>query len=426
MRVSEVLRFLSSIGQFARFRPKSGAGRPLAVSGGPASASPCTERGHPTGLVMLDPAGRVRRKVRLDLGGVFELAEGQPMLHRIHVADRVGFMRAVSSARTPGAGPVAIDVRVNRAPPSSEQDFVDVNMILMPSANAGDVALAVALDNGGETTAVPDPVPDGDSDRLAIVSHELRTPLNAIIGFAELLRGDAAVTLPPQRQRDYVGLIHGAATHLLSVVNTMLDVSKIGAGHYAISREPFDLGETISEAVSMLAPRARTKSIHVNLHLERVGDRAFADRRAVRQIALNLLSNAIKFTPENGCVTIEAETGAAGLVLTVADTGIGIDAGDIERLGQPFQQVDNSYTRTCEGTGLGLSLIKGLAGLHGGDMQIESTPAIGTRVTVRLPVAGPEMDGKEQLADRVTYLRPAGTELPDSDEENDHAPLRFG
>ena len=377
--------------------------------------------------VMLDASGHVRRGVRLDLEGVVDIGRGETLLDRIHLTDRVAFMHALSAARAPGAAPIAVDARLNRAPSALGQAFVPARMVLAAAGRAGEVAVAMAPagdraapDAFGPDTARPD-------DRLMIVSHELRTPLNAIVGFSELLGGDASVALPVERQREYAGLIHDAATHLLSVVNTMLDVSKLGAGRYAISRESFDLGETVRDVATMLSPRANAKAIHLNLHLEKIAAPAFADRRAVKQIAINLLSNAIKFTPEHGCVTVEAETTAGGLVLVIADTGVGIAADDIAKLGQPFQQVENAYTRQCEGTGLGLSLVRGLAILHGGDMHIESTPSIGTRVTVRLPAADADTGGEVPSSGTVMRLpHSPGPNRAAHDEEDAHAPLRFG
>jgi len=383
------------------------------------------DREAPQGLFAIDADGRLGDPVAFGDPSIAPLAAGHSLIDRIHVADRVGLLRALSGARQGASGPMAVAVRFNRLPPAEGQAFIDISMIVMPGRAGAPVFVAMAVAPTVEAEPAPAPGSERDADRLAIVSHELRTPLNAIIGFSELLRGEASGLVPPARRGEYVDLIHEAATHLLSVVNTMLDVSKIGAGRYAISRESFDLGETIRSATTMLAPRAAAKGIHINLHLENVTAPATADRRAVKQIVINLLSNAIKFTPDDGCVTIEAASGPDGIVLTVADTGIGIAEDEIAKLGQPFRQVDNSYTRQCEGTGLGLSLVKGLAGLHSGDMRIESAPSIGTRVTVTLPAADPARC--EQSDGRITPLpaRPVA-DAEQNQEEMIHAPLRFG
>ncbi|MCR9120695.1 MAG: HAMP domain-containing histidine kinase [Phyllobacteriaceae bacterium] len=377
----------------------------------------------PGGLVIDDRSAVLSRFVLPDATAT-PLESNDRLLDRVHVGDRVAFLRALADARAVDAAPVAVTVRLDRAAPGDPQSFAPVTMILR--AHAPDrIEVFMACDVA--PAAAPEAAEDRDAARLAMVSHELRTPLNAIIGFADLVRGDTLGALPPERHREYADLIHDAATHLLSVVNAMLDVSKIGSGQYAINREDFDLDRTVRDVATMIAPRARAKSVHVNLHLEKAVLPAHADRRAVRQIVTNLLTNAVKFTPDNGCVTIDAETSPAGLSLTVSDTGIGISPQDLAKLGRPFAQVDNSYTRQCEGTGLGLSLVKGLARLHEGQMRIESTPEIGTRVTVDLPRAGSEqMNGHDQ-DDRITELWPKNR-LDDADQQEEiaHAPQRYG
>lgn len=375
--------------------------------------------------VHIDEKTVVRRRFDFPDRMAGPLAAGDRMLDRIHVGDRVAFLRAVSRACVRDAAPVGLTVRFDRSGAGDRQSLEPAAVILSPDASGG-VQLLIACDVE-QTALKTQTAADPEGSRLAMVSHELRTPLNAIIGFADLVRGDTLGTLPPDRQRDYADLIHDAATHLLSVVNAMLDVSKIGAGRYAINREAFDLERTVRDVAKMIAPRAQARGVHVNLHMEKTGAPAHADRRAVRQIVTNLLTNAVKFTPENGCVTIDAETSPDALVLRVSDTGIGIAPEDIDQLGRPFSQIDNSYTRQCEGTGLGLSLVKGLAALHGGTMQIESAPEIGTCVTVILPHVTAEAAASGNTDDRITPLRPSS---PDPNEDNDKeiadAPRLFG
>lgn len=367
-------------------------------------------------------------------GDIAAFDNGDQMLDRVHVSDRVAWMRALSQVHDTSAGAVAIDIRLNRAGHETRQDFVPVRLVLW--RHPGDViaiVIAAKADDQAEPVQSDTMIIDGigstaGGTHLAMVGHELRTPLNAIIGFSELLRGDAIVALPADRQREYVTLINGAATHLLSIVNAMLDVSKIGAGRYVINRESFDLRATVHEVADMILPRASEKGTHLNLHLEKISGNAFADRRAIKQILINLVSNAVKFTPDQGCVTLEAETHAHALVLRVADTGIGIAAEDLHRLGQPFHQVDNSYTRRCEGTGLGLSLVKGLVGLHGGDVQMESTPDVGTQVTVTIPFDDAQAADRpsEQSAPIAKIYGIGAHEGSQQDEGNEDAPRRYG
>jgi cell cycle sensor histidine kinase DivJ len=224
---------------------------------------------------------------------------------------------------------------------------------------------------------------------LAAVSHELRTPLNSIIGFSDMLVHGMAGEFADARQREYVELIRESGTHLLSVVNAILDVSKIEAGAYSIRPEPFVVAEAIELCRSMMAQQAHDQGVRLTAEVTPGTGEICADRRAVQQIMLNLLSNAVKFTPAGGEVGIEVQRRGSRLRLAVRDTGIGIAEEDLGRLGQPFMQVRNDFTRQFDGTGLGLSLVKGLVRLHEGEMTIECAPGEGTTVAVMLPVAGP-------------------------------------
>jgi len=167
-------------------------------------------------------------------------------------------------------------------------------------------------------------------------------------------------------------------------------VSKIEAGTYPITVEPFDLKNAVELCRAMLEPQARERGVALTANLPHGLGQVLGDRRAVQQILLNLLSNAVKFTPKGGQVSVNAACKAGMVRIFVNDTGIGIDGDDLARLGTPFTQVQNDYTRQFQGTGLGLSLVKGLVKLHGGTMSIESAPGLGTTVTVGLPAAEPQ------------------------------------
>jgi cell cycle sensor histidine kinase DivJ len=222
------------------------------------------------------------------------------------------------------------------------------------------------------------------------VSHELRTPLNAIIGFSEMLSTDEQGSLDAGKRLDYARIIHASGHHLLDVVNTLLDISKIESGAMTIEQEPLDLAEMAEDCCKLMALRAEAGDIGLERVVGPDLPSVLGDRRALKQVVINLLSNAIKFTPAGGRVVLAVVRDGDMIDLSVSDTGIGISAVDLPRLGDPFFQAKGAYDRTYEGTGLGLSVVRGLVGLHGGRLTIESAPGIGTRVAVRLPVKGVE------------------------------------
>jgi signal transduction histidine kinase len=221
---------------------------------------------------------------------------------------------------------------------------------------------------------------------LATMSHELRTPLNAVIGFSQLMEAETFGPLGAPRYQEYTGLIQKAGRHLLDLINDILDMSKIEAGKYELHREQIDIGLMISECTLMMRERALQGGVTLVEHVPEGTLYVEADRRAVKQILLNLLSNAVKFTPVGGRVTARAVPRDRKLALSVEDTGVGIPADQLYRLGNPFVQLRNNAGSTHEGTGLGLALVRSLAEMHGGLLRIESVEHKGTTVTVELPL----------------------------------------
>jgi two-component system, cell cycle sensor histidine kinase PleC len=220
---------------------------------------------------------------------------------------------------------------------------------------------------------------------LANMSHELRTPLNAIIGFAEALgMGVIGGELKPQ-QRAYLDDIHRSGLHLLALINDVLDVARIDAGHLALREDAVDVAELVEACDRLL--RSRADEAEVALACTRPGELPVlnADPLRLKQILLNLLSNAIKFTPAGGQVSLAVTHDPTNVSFRVADTGIGMHAHEIPVALQPFRQVDGSLSRKHDGAGLGLPLAKRLAELHGGTLAITSTPGRGTEVVVTLP-----------------------------------------
>ena len=220
---------------------------------------------------------------------------------------------------------------------------------------------------------------------LANMSHELRTPLNAILGFSEIMR-EALVGPLSAKYQNYARDIHASGTYLLRLINDVLDTSKIEVGQLRLQEEPIDVAELLTECERLVADKAAAAGIQLSRELPPDLPALLADRLRIKQIVLNLLSNAIKFTPPAGEVSVGVTRPAkGGLALRISDTGIGMRPEDIPLALEPFRQLDNSFTRRYEGTGLGLPLAKALVELHGGRLIVESAPQKGTRVTAWLP-----------------------------------------
>jgi len=223
------------------------------------------------------------------------------------------------------------------------------------------------------------------SEFLASMSHELRTPLHTIIGFAELLLEGHDGELKESQKR-FVDHIHRDSEHLLELINDILDLSKIEAGQLVLRREIYPLARSVGEALDAIRPGAAAKGIRI----EERGERdalVDADPLRVKEMLYNLLSNAVKFTPEGGKVWVETGEDAGFARVTVGDTGVGIPAEEQENIFDKFYQVGNTTRGVREGTGLGLSITKELVQLHGGWMEVDSTPGEGSRFTFTLPTA---------------------------------------
>jgi cell cycle sensor histidine kinase DivJ len=241
----------------------------------------------------------------------------------------------------------------------------------------------------------------GKSRFLANMSHELRTPLNAIMGFSDIMRERMFGPLTG-KYGEYAELIHDAGSHLLDLINDVLDMSKIEAAKYELSREHLDAREPISAALRLMRLQADDVGVQLRGVLPSQPLEVLADRRALKQIVLNLISNALKFTPRGGLVTVSLSALAGAMELSVADTGLGIAEEDVARLGRPFEQAGDAGQQ-ARGTGLGLSLVRAFAELHGGEMAIESRLGEGTAVTVRLPVLAEPGDNGSDRLDGFSY-----------------------
>jgi two-component system cell cycle sensor histidine kinase PleC len=223
------------------------------------------------------------------------------------------------------------------------------------------------------------------SEFLANVSHELRTPLNAIIGFSEMMLSGAFGPLGDEKYGEYCRDIQESGRFLLAVISDILDMARLEAGRIEIDREPVDLEEMVSEVLVAYESEARQAGVRLGIEVA-LDIRLVADRRAIRQILSNLVSNAVKFTPSGGQVRVAALRKGQSVALMVEDTGIGIPPDALNKLGRPFEQVQNPLTRNHKGSGLGLAITRSLVSLHGGETRIASRPGNGTKITVVLPL----------------------------------------
>ena len=327
---------------------------------------------------------------------------GSELFERVHVADRPAFRATLAGAA--GSGDVrSFKFRIQRNVGAGRPgQFVWVEMRCRPfeCAPVGyektdqnvvavlrDISERMTHEDALETARLQsERASAGRSRFVATIGHELRTPLNAIIGFSEMLT-NSAVKISASDQVEYAKLINGSGRHLLSIVNSMLDASKIEAGHFEVARERFVPGPAIENCVDLLALQAREAGIVLRLRLAQNLPELAADKRAFSQILINLISNAVKFTPRAGCVTIGASCDGSNLLVTIEDTGVGIEQHDLARLGEAFFQTSSCHDRRHDGAGLGLSIVKGLVKLHDGEVDIRSRVGEGTRVTVRLPLS---------------------------------------
>ena len=330
---------------------------------------------------------------------------GREFFQRIHVADRPAFLQLVSHAfdgkptaalavrvqlgvaRNSAGGfiePVFayFEARMRRAPRNFQHGAAESVLCALRDANAeieADIALAA-------TRAVAERASPSNVRLLADVSHELRTPLNAIIGFSQMLATDEISPPEPAKRREYASIISDSGRHLLEIVNSIMDMSKIEAGAMAIAPEPFALQTLADQCCGLMQIQADQSGVRLARDYDDALVEIVADRRACKQILINLLSNAVKFTPRGGAVKLRLQSDGDQAIIAVDDDGVGVAPGDLARLGDPFFQARASSERRYEGTGLGLSMVRGLVGLHDGSITVESGPHAGTTVSVRLPL----------------------------------------
>ncbi|BAR60258.1 cell cycle sensor histidine kinase DivJ [Bradyrhizobium diazoefficiens] len=333
---------------------------------------------------------------------------GHGLFDRVHVADRPAYLTALSDAARGNVR--SVEFRLRREPTGSERgqvDFIWVEMRCRPldqDLGRQDIDRDVARET--EVVAVMRDVTDrklseqaldqarsaaeaADAAKtrfLATMSHELRTPLNAIIGFSDMIAQEQALMLGAAQRKEYAQLINDSGQHLLSVVNGILDMSKMESGNFEIASEPFAPRASLMHCCNLLALKARENGIDLITDAPQDLPVMTGDPRAFKQIVLNLVANAIKFTERGGQVSVSAAVSGSHLTLRISDTGVGIAPDDLKRIGAPFFQAGKTYQRRHEGTGLGLSIVKSLVALHLGDLTVQSRLGEGTAVTVKLPL----------------------------------------
>jgi signal transduction histidine kinase len=217
------------------------------------------------------------------------------------------------------------------------------------------------------------------------MSHELRTPLNAVLGFSEAIQHEIFGPLGSSRYKEYLGNIHNSGSHLLSLINDILDIARYDAGRGELQEDTFDPLKQIADTIKMMTAQAAKAKVALLGDIEPDVPCLKGDQRRMRQVLLNLLSNALKFTPSGGKVTVRAFRSERGFVLQVIDTGIGIAHSDFHKALEPFGQVDSSLARKYDGIGLGLPLTRQMVELHGGSLDLDSLVGRGTTVTITLP-----------------------------------------
>jgi cell cycle sensor histidine kinase DivJ len=348
----------------------------------------------------------------------YELS-GAGLIERIHVLDRPTYMTAFSEANHDGRART-IEIRMRHDDPQDPAripQFAWIEIALTPvidndAPEARNEVVALLRDVSErhrqdaemrDARRMAEDASNAKSRFLATIGHELRTPLNAIVGFSEMMTSGVVGELSPAH-REYADIIHRSGHHLLDVVKMLLDMSRLEAGKFELMTDSFEPCELIEPCFKMVEGIARERKIQLATDIPRTLPSIVGDERACRQVLINLLSNAIKFSHEGGTVTVSMKRVGAQLALSVTDKGIGMDALALERIGEPFFQVQDGLARRYEGTGLGLSIVKGLVDLHDGSLKASSTPGEGTTVTVLLPINGPETKKAETA--EVTQITP--------------------
>ena len=363
-------------------------------------------------ILCLDEAGRVvaaygEAPAGLDLNPLMQSG----LIAAAHAPDRTALRQALDTALTHGRADIGF------MPHAAMDHYLHLTLRRAPDDRLYGSLRDATLQHGREAAleaarAEAEHLNQGKTQFLAGMSHELRTPLNAVIGFSDIMRQQMFGPLSP-KYAEYAQLIWESGQHVLDMINDVLDMSKIEAQKYQLSLESFDIREPVSQALRLMRGTAHDKAIDIAAHLPPSAVTVTADKRAIKQICLNLLSNAIKFTPKGGRISLALTQAAETVDITITDTGIGIAPDDLSRIGQPYEQSGTAEQKAM-GTGLGLSLVKAFAHLHGGTMALSSQLGEGTTVRVSLPVvAHQEAEDPRLPLPEPESARPAFNPLQD-------------
>lgn len=356
----------------------------------------------------LSPTGEtlfVSRTVESLLGCQrFELT-GHGVTERLHVQDRPKYLTALSdAANSKRLSTLELRMRKDTSGSTAVPGFIWVECALSPVQTApgatGPFEVMVLLRDITERVTQREEMnrarlaaqeaSRAKSRFLATIGHELRTPLNAVVGFSDMLRNGIG-TASGETQREYAELIHQSGMHLLDTVNMLLDMSKIEAGKFELQIDEFSPESLMAPSIGMVEPMARSRRIGISVEVATDLPRILGDERAYRQIAINLMSNAVKFSHSGGEVRVALTRRGRHVAMAITDDGIGMAPDVIARLGEPFFQANQGLSRRFEGSGLGLSIVKGLIDLHGGRLEVHSRAGKGTTITVLMPITGPSV-----------------------------------
>lgn len=320
-----------------------------------------------------------------ELGKLADTVFGKGLLNLIRITDRPAYLKAISDAHH---GKAAKAIHLHIAVSTTPRIYQAFSFTARPTPNGCESVLRDISNELELLKSLQDlPSVDDAENQLAKVAshmaHELRSPLNSILGFSEMLAGDSSDRFTEEQRKEYAGLIHQSGTHLLGVVDNMLDIGQLKAGRLELSENLFDVGLLCHESVSILEPQIQESALKIDIVYPHDLPLLYADEKCCRQMLINLIGNAIKFTSGVGEVSLTARHVKSHIEFEVKDSGVGIPDEALARLGRPFERVEGT---NVPGTGLGLSLVRQMVELHGGTFKLESVLGEGTTATLSLPV----------------------------------------